>query len=135
MTPSKSPTSRTPPKKVHVVEEPTQATAGTESDSDDYPLYRVSDSKMKPLFVSLKLDGKPFTMELDTGAAYSLVSEATFKELWPDSQLSATDVRLHAYTGTTIPVVGSKEHTKTRWPSYLCLWWKGLAQASLAEIG
>ena len=29
--------SHTPPKKVHVVEEPTQATAGTESDSDDYP--------------------------------------------------------------------------------------------------
>ena len=38
-------------------------------------------------------------MEVDTGAAYSLVSEATFSELWPTCTLSHSNVKLCSYTG------------------------------------
>jgi hypothetical protein len=33
-------------------------------------------------------------MEVDTGASMSLMSEGTFRQLWPGRSLSATDVRL-----------------------------------------
>ena len=46
-------------------------------------------------------------MELDTGASYSLMAEATFKETWPGRQLSPTQVRLHTYSGNSLPVLGS----------------------------
>ena len=32
----------------------------------------------------LEVDWQSVTMEIDTGAALSLMSEATFKELWPE---------------------------------------------------
>ena len=46
-------------------------------------------------------------MEVDTGAALSLISETAFKELWPDRSISATTVTLCSYSGETIPVLGS----------------------------
>ena len=46
-------------------------------------------------------------MEVDTGAALSLVSEATFKDLWPDRSPESTRVRLCSYSEETIPVLGS----------------------------
>ena len=47
------------------------------------------------------------TMEVDTGAALSLISEMTFKELWPDKSVSTTTVTLCSNSGETIPVLGS----------------------------
>ena len=63
----------------------------------------------RPVVVDVDLDGRPYPMELDTGAAFSLISEETDKELWPDCQLSATHVRLKTYSGEAIPVLGSRE--------------------------
>ena len=68
-----------------VVQEP-----GVEQDSiqNEYPLYCLSDAgRSKPINVEVVVDGKPLTMELDTGAAVSLVSESTYQEYWPDRQL------------------------------------------------
>ena len=49
-------------------------------------------------------------MGIDTGAALSLVSEATFEKLWKEKQaLAPSQVRLHSYSGEPIPVVGSVE--------------------------
>ena len=46
-------------------------------------------------------------MEVDTGASMSIMSESTFKELWPGRSLHTTDVRLQSYSKEPIPVVGS----------------------------
>ena len=47
------------------------------------------------------------TMEVDTGAALSLISEMMFKELWLDRSVSATTAILCSYSGEAIPTLGS----------------------------
>ena len=47
-------------------------------------------------------------MEVDTGAALSIISEETLHQLWPDWQLTPTQVRLQSYSGEAIQVLGSK---------------------------
>ena len=55
--------------------------------------------------VTVELDKLPVTMEVDTGTAYSLISEGTFKELWPSRTLPKSDGRLCSYSGEQIPVL------------------------------
>ena len=45
-------------------------------------------------------------MEVDTGAATSVMSESLFTELWPGRSLEPTTVRLRSYIKEEIPVVG-----------------------------
>lgn len=65
----------------------------------EYPVQHFLDQQ-GPTCEGKHGDGRP--MELDTGAAYTLVSETTFKELWPASQVSTTQVRLRSYSGEAI---------------------------------
>ena len=48
-------------------------------------------------------------MEVDTGAALSLISDATYKQLWPSvnaPQLRKPSIRLRTYTGEELQLVG-----------------------------
>ena len=69
--------------------------AADEGDIDT--ILHVGPTFNKPLEV--QLDGKPLTMELDTGAAMSLVSEATNKNLFGEKALQQSKVKLHMYSG------------------------------------
>ena len=48
-------------------------------------------------------------MEVDTGAAVSLVSEVTCRRVWPDLQLEATTKKLQTYSGEALTLVGEAE--------------------------
>ena len=48
----------------------------------------------KPLVMDLTLNAKQLTMELDTGAAVSLVSEKVFQSLLPESELAPSKLPL-----------------------------------------
>ena len=48
-------------------------------------------------------------MELDTGAAVSLISEETYRKLLPTSALKPTSVNLQTYTGQSMSVAGQIE--------------------------
>ena len=50
------------------------------------------------------LDGKPLCMEVDTGAAVSLVSERTYRSLFPERCLQPSKACLHTYSGELITV-------------------------------
>ena len=53
-----------------------------------------------PITLCIMLDGKPVTMEVDTGAAKTIMSGKTFHKLWPGrSRLDSTPVRLQSYLG------------------------------------
>ena len=54
----------------------------------------------------MRLDECLVSMEVDTGAALSLISEATYQRLWPRRELRTSQVRLQSYTKETIPVLG-----------------------------
>ena len=63
----------------------------------------------KPLVMDLTLNGKQLTMELDTRAAVSLVSQKTFQSLLPDCELKPSRVPLTTYSGEPMEVLGLAE--------------------------
>ena len=85
---------------------------GRESETpDEYSMYHVR-SNHTPIMVTLKLNGAPISMELDTGAGISIVSKQTYNQLWPESRrppLQPSSVRLKTYTGEKLPVLGVTE--------------------------
>ena len=52
----------------------------TESDTDDesYNLFTIGGQSATPIEFNVTINQKPLTMELDTGASYSLISELTY---------------------------------------------------------
>ena len=60
-----------------------------------------------PLRVEVYLDQQPVTMQVDTGAAVSVISHNVFQNLWDSSpSLMKSDVKLQSYTGEQIGVIG-----------------------------
>ena len=55
------------------------------------------------------MNGKKLTMELDTGAAVSLISTHTKKQMFPEVPLINTPTVLTTFTGEQIPVAGVME--------------------------
>ena len=45
-------------------------------------------------------------MEVDTGAAVSIISEMQFKQLFPKVKLDKSSIQLRTYTGEKLPVLG-----------------------------
>ena len=76
--------------------------------TDEYQLLNItSPGKATPWNVSVDIEGITVSMQLDTGASKSLMSESTFRELWPERHLSPSQVSLCSYSGEPIPVLGS----------------------------
>ena len=82
------------------------ATAPEDSTTDDFQLHTVSAKPSRPMIVDLLVNGKQFAMEVDTGAAVSIISEATYKSLFTDSKLQKCDVVLRTYTDERMTVLG-----------------------------
>ena len=94
------------------------------------PLYVLQARNcVPPLQVAMEIDSHQLLMEVDTGAAYSLTSDTSFKEFWPDRRLEKSDVRLCTYSGEPIAVLGSLTVTV----KYLN--WGGIGWSTLGRIG
>ena len=80
-----------------------------EPDSDDSgdvsPLNCIG-GKLQPIMVELTLNGEQTAMELDTGAAVSVISSAAKAKLFPQLKPESTSVILATYTGEKISVLG-----------------------------
>ena len=64
--------------------------------------------------VELTLNKANVVMEVDTGVSVSLLSESTYRRLWPAATrlpLSPSDARLHTYSGELIKVLGTTSVT------------------------
>ena len=76
-------------------------------DSVEYPLHSIKSSLDRPpILITVELDGHPLEMELDTGASVSLISKATFQQLWPERELQSTNKKLTTYTGESLEILG-----------------------------
>jgi len=69
------------------------------SDLGEYELNYAGGGGVKPIKVDLEVDGQQLSMEVDTGASLSLVSETNFRKLWPSRPLQPTAVQLKTYSG------------------------------------
>ena len=61
-----------------------------------------------PIKVPLVINDKPVCMELDTGAAITIMSEKQYKELFPEVELRESNVLLKTYSGVRLSVKGER---------------------------
>ena len=87
----------------------TQTEEETPTDSNDMALFTVGSASSNPISAELEIDGKSVSMEVDTGAAVSIMSGAMFAAYFPDKHLSPSTVTLKTYTGETMKVLGEVE--------------------------
>ena len=76
---------------------------------DTYTLFPVQDPSRKPVTLRVLLNDSPLEMEVDTGAAASVISEKTYWALWPKQRrphLQDTSILLRTYTGEQLKVKG-----------------------------
>ena len=80
------------------------------SDSDDLKIKQIFVIGMKsasgPFEVEMSLNDQPIRMEVDTGAAVSIISQAQFRQLLPGERVMTSDIRLKTYTGQPMEVIG-----------------------------
>ncbi len=88
-------------KSVHAVE-------GTDSDSEVDLAYvnKVSSGSADPIYLTPIVNGKPLKMELDTGAAISLISLKDYQKHFPTKPLLDSNIVLKTYTGERIRPIG-----------------------------
>ena len=110
--PAKSKSTKGPKKHVHRLE-------ADDDDDDDDPETIVVMKPMKvvkilrndvnivpPYMVTVKIDGSPFQMEIDTGAAVSVICKNYFTRLSIKRPLQKSDVTLGTYSKHTIVPIG-----------------------------
>ena len=79
-------------------------------DDTTHLMFNLSGNQVKPLVASLTVEGAELRMEVDTGASLSLISEATYRKLWPKDkapQMESTQIKLRTYTGEELEVLGT----------------------------
>ena len=72
-------------------------------------MFHTRANNSQPIQVTVKLNGIDATMEVDTGAALSVISEQTYKTLFTTAsvpRLEASTVQLKTYTGEEIKLSG-----------------------------
>lgn len=91
----------------HVHEEVSPSASDTDASSgDEYHLHKLDERSSRPIAVKVLVNERPLTMELDTGAAVSIISEETRKALLPDVKLRKSALVLKTYTAEPMEVTG-----------------------------
>ena len=73
---------------------------------DELPLYCLDGHSSKPIIVDVNINGVLVPMEVDTGAAVSLMSRIVQEKLFPQASLQKSATTLRIYTGEAMRVVG-----------------------------
>ena len=77
------------------------------NEATEYHLHALSTPQSSdPTTVEVSINGEQVHMEVDTGAAVSLVSEAVCKQLWSSLALQQIPVKLKTYSGAPLEVKG-----------------------------
>ena len=58
-----------------------QETIETETSSEDYTVHNVGRYSKDPVYIQMLIKGKQLSMEMDTGAEVSIISEKTTEEI------------------------------------------------------
>lgn len=80
-------------------------------DDATYTLFLVKNKNttMQPIMVSIQINKATLDMEVDTGAASFIISEATYQHLWSEEQappLMQSQKKLCTYTKEMLEVKG-----------------------------
>ena len=84
-----------------------------EENGEEYTMFRVVAEGKEPYRVVIDLNGISTSMEVDTGAAATIISEETFKEINQGNsakkklEMKPAHVKLRTYTGELVKVLGT----------------------------
>ena len=76
------------------------------TDKDELQLFTLGERASNQITVQVQVNGQQLSMELDTGAAVSIISQDTKQSLFPDLPLQPCHINLRTYTGEAIQVAG-----------------------------
>ena len=100
---------KTVPRDTHTI----RGASSNNSESDDqteYEIHHSSTGSTNAITVPVLLNKSKLEMEVDTGAALSVISKSTYDQLWSDESappLKPAAAKLKTYTGEQIRVVGA----------------------------
>ena len=94
-------------RKTHHLEADAQSPDNADSSDGDFKLHKLSKTSSEPIMVSVKLNGQKLDMEVDTGAAFSVISEATRQAVFTNETLHPSDLVLKTYTDESMKVKGT----------------------------
>ena len=70
-------------------------------------LFHVNDSNPEPsIVIPVQINGRTISMELETRASVSVMSEATWNEKFSQYQIQPSRIQLKTYSGETLQVMG-----------------------------
>ena len=70
-------------------------------------MLSILTGKVKPIVITVNVNGTDILMEVDTGASLSVISEQTFKAIVsPTDELQATSITLTTYSGQNLHILG-----------------------------
>ena len=75
-----------------------------EDDELEFTLFTMGSNRNSPITVTLQINGQPLVMEVDTGAAVSLISSDIQKKYWPSVTLEPSAAILTTYAREQIPL-------------------------------
>ena len=81
----------------------------SDSGEDEFTLNQLRAAANCPLEVMLELEGRALCMEVDTGAAWSIMSDKAYSKLFPGVPLQPTKTKLRTYSGESLQVLGERE--------------------------
>lgn len=91
--------------KTHLVQNAEQSSE--ESSDEGFKIHNLVKRSPDPIVVQLQLNGKFLDMEVDTGAALSVISEATRRDVFPNDTLHPSNLTLKTYTDERMEVTGT----------------------------
>ena len=80
---------------------------GVAEEDEELPLFVLGASRTTPIQVDVSVNGVPVTMEVDTGAAVSVMLCRQQEELFPAAELQPSRISLRTYTAESVPVLGA----------------------------
>ena len=93
--------------KTHHLQADVQSPDETNSSDSDFKLHRLGKNSSEPIMVSVELNGQKLDMEVDTGAAFSVISEATRQAVFSNQTLHPSELVLKTYTDECMKVKGT----------------------------
>ena len=78
-------------------------------DPTEHTLNQIVADPRQPICVEVELDSLSLHMELDTGAAVSLISEKTYRKMFPEMPFQESRTVLKTYSGEPLRVIGQRE--------------------------
>ena len=66
----------------------------------------TNNASSPPITVTLLVNEQPISMEVDTGAEVSVISEQVFLQVFPNATLQQSSLQLKTYTDDSIPIIG-----------------------------